>query len=131
MANEELARHMEALNEEVRNAKEENERRAHQEIVNQMRRESEQAWKEKNDKLAKLNNKPYENQLKFKEDQEKSKTKSMKILEQRGGLINNPHKPKPVPEKELVNLWDKTSHNAKYNSSAQKSKVIKGSLTRK
>ena len=57
----------------------------------------------------------------------------MKILEQRGGLINNPAKPKPVQAKELVNLWDKGSHshNAKYNTGVTKSKIIKGSLTRK
>ena len=74
MANEELAHHMEALNAEVKRRNEENERLAQQEKVNEMRREAERVWKEKNDKLAKLNNKPYENQLKFKEDQERSKT---------------------------------------------------------
>ena len=81
MAKEELSRQMKDLNEEVRTAKEEQERIVHFEMVAEMKREAERAWKEKNDKLAKLNNQVYENQLKFKEDQEKSTSLSMKILE--------------------------------------------------
>ena len=44
MAKEELAHQMSSLNEEVKQAKEENERKVQQEKVNEMRREAERAW---------------------------------------------------------------------------------------
>ena len=52
-------------------------------------------------------------------------TLKLAILEKRGGLYNNPPKPKPVEERPMENLWDKKSYNSKY-ADLQKSKVNKG-----
>ena len=131
MAKEELAHHMRALNDEVKQANEDKARKEKLEKAAEMKRVAEQAWKERIDKLAKLNNKPFENQLKCQEDQKKSTTLRMKVIESRGGLLNNPPKPKPAAEKPLANMWDRKSHNAKYNAGLPRSKVSKGSLTRK
>ena len=128
MVKEELATQMGILNEEVKLQKQQIERDQMDQQLAYMTKAAEEELRMRNEMLARLNNKPFENHLKFREDQKASTTLDMHILEKRGGLLNNPPKPKPVKESPMTNLWDKKSHNSKYNASLPKSKINKGCL---
>lgn len=77
------------------------------------------------DQIRRENNRPYENQQKFQEEQYMNTPLKIKILEARGGLYNNPPKPRPAEERPVENSWGKKSYNAKYSDMA-KPKISRG-----
>ena len=127
MAKEEISNQLNSLQEEVKQARE------YQSIIYQQEQmkngeryyQAALTQKQRNEELKKANNTPFENQQKFQEDQQRNKTLKLAILEKRGGLYNNPPKPKPVVERPMENFWDKKSYNRKY-ADLQKSKVNRG-----